>query len=186
MLTHIFIYAVINSPFTEWAVKQKKKHDLIITHMTKNFHHLLLRCFTFLPQLVTGIQIGDPRITALIEKYDFYISPVANPDGYEYTFKNSRVSYFNSCRQQTVPCVERLPWLDSCLLLARHVEVLSQTLALNLGWIWGKCRCWLSHVTIGFLVRSCGSLLAIGLRFRSPRWQSLAAICAVICVTLKT
>ena len=27
----------------------------------------------------------DSTITALLNKYDFYMSPVANPDGYEYT-----------------------------------------------------------------------------------------------------
>ena len=38
------------------------------------------------------MQKRDHRIVRLAEKFDFYFSPVSNPDGYEYTFKNAKVS----------------------------------------------------------------------------------------------
>ena len=40
------------------------------------------------------MQRQDPRIVNLLQKYDFYFSPVTNPDGYEYTFRDSRVSHY--------------------------------------------------------------------------------------------
>ena len=30
---------------------------------------------------------GDRRIVKLVEKFDFYVSIVSNPDGYAYSFK---------------------------------------------------------------------------------------------------
>merc|ERR1711976_135178 len=41
----------------------------------------------------------DSTITALLNKYDFYMSPVANPDGYEYT--HSRERFWRKTRSRT-------------------------------------------------------------------------------------
>lgn len=45
-------------------------------------------------QLIEGYNNGDARIKPLVENFDFYIVPVVNPDGYEYTHTN--VSWVSS------------------------------------------------------------------------------------------
>ena len=36
-------------------------------------------------QLITGYNTQDATITSLLTTFDWYIVPVANPDGYEYS-----------------------------------------------------------------------------------------------------
>ena len=33
---------------------------------------------------------SDPEITALVDKFDWYIMPLANPDGYDYSHDSVR------------------------------------------------------------------------------------------------
>lgn len=42
----------------------------------------------FSEQLASGFERNDPVITDLLNKFDFYIIPVLNVDGYEYTHTN--------------------------------------------------------------------------------------------------
>jgi len=44
----------------------------------------------FIQQLVDGYSSNNADIKPLLEKFDFYILPVVNPDGYEYTHTNVR------------------------------------------------------------------------------------------------
>ena len=39
----------------------------------------------FFNQLITGYNTQDATITSLLTTFDWYIVPVANPDGYEYS-----------------------------------------------------------------------------------------------------
>ncbi|XP_054165083.1 zinc carboxypeptidase A 1-like [Oppia nitens] len=45
----------------------------------------------FAQTLIQGYASGDKDIKALLEKFDFYILPSVNPDGYEYTHTTSRL-----------------------------------------------------------------------------------------------
>jgi len=47
----------------------------------------------FVQALVDGYAANDANILPLLQKFDFYILPVVNPDGYEYTHTN--VSKYN-------------------------------------------------------------------------------------------
>jgi len=42
-------------------------------------------------QLVKGYKKGDPQVKKLIDKFEFVVAPVINPDGYEYTFTGNRL-----------------------------------------------------------------------------------------------
>ena len=43
----------------------------------------------FLWQMVTKYG-SDPEITALVDKFDWYLMPLANPDGYDYSHDTVR------------------------------------------------------------------------------------------------
>jgi len=45
-------------------------------------------------QLVDGYKSGDSDITSLLSTFDWYILPVANPDGYEYTHTTVSIENF--------------------------------------------------------------------------------------------
>ncbi|KAK1633471.1 zinc carboxypeptidase [Colletotrichum phormii] len=42
-------------------------------------------------QLIDGYQKNDAAVKALLDKYDFYILPIVNPDGFAYTQTNDRL-----------------------------------------------------------------------------------------------
>ncbi|KAL3102220.1 hypothetical protein niasHS_003629 [Heterodera schachtii] len=58
----------------------------------------------FLAQLIDGYNSWDPNIRYLVESIDWYIVPVLNPDGYEYSHTKNRMWRKNRrpafCRQQ--------------------------------------------------------------------------------------
>ena len=41
-------------------------------------------CFVLLTQLIDDFP-KDPKVKELVDKYDWYLLPVVNPDGYSYT-----------------------------------------------------------------------------------------------------
>lgn len=45
----------------------------------------------FIEYLISGYNNGDQAIVNLLTRVDFYIAPVINPDGYEYTHTNERL-----------------------------------------------------------------------------------------------
>jgi murein tripeptide amidase MpaA len=45
----------------------------------------------FIQTLVDGVKNNDATIVKLVNTYDWYFLPVANPDGYEYTHTNVSV-----------------------------------------------------------------------------------------------
>jgi len=54
-----------------------------------------------LDKMVTGYGT-DPEVTSLIDNYDFYIIPMMNPDGYQYSWDNDR--YWRKNRSPGTPC----------------------------------------------------------------------------------
>jgi len=57
----------------------------------------------FIDKLATGAKAGDKRITNLLLKYDFYVSPLSNPDGYEYTHQDPYTRKWRKTRRPQVP-----------------------------------------------------------------------------------
>jgi len=51
-------------------------------------------------KLVQGLLSGDARVKQLLSKYDFYVSPVSNPDGYEYSHINQGTRSWRKTRSQ--------------------------------------------------------------------------------------
>jgi len=45
--------------------------------------------FWFVTQLIDGYP-SDPQVKELVDKYDWYLLPVVNPDGYSYTWSSVR------------------------------------------------------------------------------------------------
>lgn len=50
----------------------------------------------------------EPKIQELVEKFDWYIVPILNPDGYLYTWGSNRLWRKNRAVPKALPI--RLPW----------------------------------------------------------------------------
>jgi murein tripeptide amidase MpaA len=48
----------------------------------------------------------DMDVTEMVDSFDWYILPVTNPDGYEYTFVDDRVRAKNSSHMVTAKMIE--------------------------------------------------------------------------------
>eukprot|EP01062_Namystynia_karyoxenos_P021874 TRINITY_DN18348_c0_g1_i1.p1 TRINITY_DN18348_c0_g1~~TRINITY_DN18348_c0_g1_i1.p1 ORF type:complete len:477 (+),score=165.41 TRINITY_DN18348_c0_g1_i1:194-1432(+) len=48
-------------------------------------------CMYFTEKILNAIANGDAAVTALLNRIDIYLVPVANPDGYSYTFTGQRL-----------------------------------------------------------------------------------------------
>ena len=46
--------------------------------------------------MIEGYNSKNATVTSLLERYDFHFLPILNPDGYEFSFAEEKVSSYGS------------------------------------------------------------------------------------------
>ena len=83
----------------------------------------------FFKQLITGYNTQDATITSLLTTFDWYIVPVANPDGYEYSHTTG-VS-FSGCITSTLIVILADKVHSSLCILDREGRALTSVKRMN-------------------------------------------------------